>query len=176
MKIRTFTGRLVNPLRLRPEDIDIRDIAHALSLTCRWGGHCRKHYSVAEHSVYVSWYLPHELKLYGLLHDSTEAYLCDIPRPVKHSFWFWPYRWIERRAWKVIASTFGLPIKEPARVKAADTRVMFTEQAALMNRPNAPQEGSLYKSLKIWGLSPEEAEEVFLETFRSLTEAVACQP
>src|SRR5690606_5290032 len=76
--MQTFTGRAVYPLDLRPDDIDIQDIAHALSMQCRYAGHTRQFYSVAEHSVHVArWcrqYGP-AAALEGLLHDATEAYL-----------------------------------------------------------------------------------------------------
>ena len=70
-------------LRPNPSEIDIRDIAHALSLTCRFGGHCRTFYSVAEHSIRVALELPEWAKLFGLLHDAHEAYLHDVPSPIK---------------------------------------------------------------------------------------------
>lgn len=63
--IQTFTGRRFWPLDPRPEDVCIEDIAHALSLKCRFGGHCTRFYSVAEHSVHVSNYVPAEFALWG---------------------------------------------------------------------------------------------------------------
>ena len=91
--IRTFTGRKFWPLSPRPEEIDIQDIAHALSLSCRWTGHTYCHYSVAEHSLRVSLLAQQlilaenssrnnvvitsarEIALWGLLHDASEASL-----------------------------------------------------------------------------------------------------
>jgi 5'-deoxynucleotidase YfbR-like HD superfamily hydrolase len=82
--IETYTGKFVNPLKLKSEDIDIKDIAHALSLTCRFNGHCKEFYSVGEHSIRVSGLLKGlDNQLTGLLHDATEAYMADIARPVK---------------------------------------------------------------------------------------------
>lgn len=88
-RIRTFTGLYVNPLQLRPEDIDHRDLAHHLSLICRYTGACPEHYSVAQHSYYVAVamkkrYGEPEAALAGLLHDAEEAYFNDIASPVKH--------------------------------------------------------------------------------------------
>src|ERR1700724_2684254 len=80
----TFTGRRFYPLSPRVEDVCIEDIAHALSNICRYGGHCREFYSVAQHCNMVSDWMP-EFKLEGLLHDSPEAYIGDMVRPVKHS-------------------------------------------------------------------------------------------
>jgi len=79
----TFTGKKFYPFSPRIEDIDIVDIAHALSLVCRFGGHLPEHYSVAQHSVLVSYLVPTELSLEGLIHDAAEAYIGDIIRPIK---------------------------------------------------------------------------------------------
>jgi len=75
----TFTGKKFFPFAPHPHQIDIRDIAHGLSLLCRFSGQCPYFFSVAEHSIYVA----DNLKLEGLLHDASEAYLADLPRPVK---------------------------------------------------------------------------------------------
>lgn len=86
----TYTGQYVDPRNLRPCDISIQDIQHALANTCRFGGHVPHFYSVAQHSVLVSQYLDacgqdarHQLA--GLLHDAGEAYSPDICRPLKRS-------------------------------------------------------------------------------------------
>lgn len=81
--IQTFTGKKVFPLDIRAQQICIQDIAHALSLKCRFGGHCRTFYSVAEHSIRVSRIVPKHLKLIALLHDAAEAYLPDVCAPIK---------------------------------------------------------------------------------------------
>jgi uncharacterized protein len=81
--IQTFTGRKFDLLEVSPEQIQIKDIAHALSLICRFAGHTRKFYSVADHSIFVSKIVPKNLKLAALLHDAAEAYLGDISRPLK---------------------------------------------------------------------------------------------
>ena len=82
--ITTYTGRLFHPFDPRPEDTDIEDIAHALSLKCRWGGMTRVFYSVAQHCVHVSYHCEAHHALAGLLHDAQEAYAPggDIPSPV----------------------------------------------------------------------------------------------
>lgn len=125
--IRTFTGRAVDPLNLRPEDIDIRDIAHALAMQPRFAGHCRIFYPVASHCIWVSNQLPPELKLFGLLHDASEAYLLDIPTPVKSRI---PgYQDAEKQAMQAVAQAFGLPESfwYHPEVKAADKAALQYE-------------------------------------------------
>lgn len=86
--ITTYTGRHVHPLDPRPEEFCIEDVAHALSMKCRWTGHTRAFYSVAEHSIRVSWFLRDlgfgsQEQLAGLLHDAGEAFLPDVASPIK---------------------------------------------------------------------------------------------
>lgn len=79
----TYSGVCFNPLDPSTAGIRIEDIAHALSNQCRFAGHVRAFYSVAQHSVLVSYLLPPEFQLVGLLHDASEAYLQDMPSPIK---------------------------------------------------------------------------------------------
>ena len=81
--MQTFTGKKFWPLDPRSDDVDIKDIAHSLALTCRFNGQCNLFYSVAQHSVFVSRLVTPSQALAALLHDSTEAYLGDIIRPIK---------------------------------------------------------------------------------------------
>ncbi len=125
-KIRTYGGRIVAPFDLKHEDIDLDDIAHALSNECRYGGHCR-FISVAQHSVLVARHLPIELQLWGLLHDGSEAYLKDIPKPLKVLPQFAFYREAEERILQTISERFDLPWPIPAQVEEADARAWATE-------------------------------------------------
>lgn len=88
MKLHTFTGLQIEALHPKPEQIEIKDIAHALSRQCRYGGMCRDHYSVARHSINVMKAVKImggnlETQFYALMHDASEAYLVDIPTPIK---------------------------------------------------------------------------------------------
>lgn len=139
--MQTHSGRMFYPLDPRPEDVAIADIAHALSLLCRFGGHCKRFYSVAQHSVLVSELLPNHLKLSGLLHDATEAYLVDIPRPLKRCL---PgYTAIESRLAEVIEHALQptaferLQFSHPA-VKQADNIMLVTEARDLLGPQPAP--------------------------------------
>src|SRR5690242_11754504 len=83
--MQTYTGRRFWPLDPRVDDIDIGDIAHHLSLVCRFAGACREFYSVAQHCVGVSYVCDPKDALWGLLHDAAEAYVGDMVRPLKRS-------------------------------------------------------------------------------------------
>ena len=86
--IQTYTGKLIDPFNVEEGDISIEDIAHSLSMQCRFNGHSKRFYSIAEHSINVSLILrimdlPFKTQLLGLLHDASEAYLSDILAPIK---------------------------------------------------------------------------------------------
>lgn len=106
--IQTYTGKKFYPLNPREEDIDIRDIAHALSLEPRWGGATEVPYSVAAHSIAVSQCVPDGHRLAALLHDASEAYLRDIPRPLKRSAIFSEYRFAEIKLQEAIERRFDV--------------------------------------------------------------------
>ena len=165
--ILTHTGRRFFPLAPRVEDIDPRDFAHALSLLCRFNGHCRVFYSVAEHSVRVSRALSPDLALWGLLHDAGEAYLADVPRPLKRNLV--GYREAEERVLRAVATRFGLPWPLPAEVAAADDRLLATEARDLMAPmpPGAPPFAEPFPDTIVpW--SPGDAERKFLDIYQRL--------
>lgn len=132
--MQTFTGRQFFPLSPRPEEIDPVDIAHALSLICRYGGHVRRFYSVAEHCVLMSHSVPEEFALAALLHDATEAYVGDMVRPLKNHMR--GYREVEAGVAFAIAFRFDLPHPLtpvlPPPVAEADNRILLDERAALL--------------------------------------------
>lgn len=135
--IQTFTGRVFYPLDPRPGDICFADISHPLSQLCRFGGHSRHFYSVAEHSSILCEYFlrrgDRDLARWALMHDATEAYLVDVPRPLKASL---PaYRVHEARLMSAICARFGLPEEEPDAVREADRRILTDEARALMAPP-----------------------------------------
>jgi hypothetical protein len=175
--MQTFTGRAFYPLDPRGEDIDVLDIAHGLSLLCRYGGQCARFYSVAEHCVLMSRAVAPENALWALLHDATEAYMGDLIRPLKRAL---PdYAQAELNLMLVIASRFGLrwdynrPGGEPAEVKAADTRILVDERAALMTL--APQPWTALENVEPLGViircwSPVRAEIEYLDRLAELTD------
>ena len=133
--IMTRSGIAIDPLHPRAEDIVIEDIAHALALTNRFGGHTKIPYNVANHCVLVSLALEIErpdLALKGLLHDGAEAYACDLPRPLKRQEVFAPYRLAMDYLQSVIYQAFGLTDDEPDALHLIDRRMFRTEQRDLM--------------------------------------------
>lgn len=167
--IQVYTGRFFDVLNPRPEDIDIRDIAHALSLQCRYGGHVERFYSVAQHSVLVSSLVPAEDALWGLLHDASEAYLVDLPRPVKHNTGIGTvYREIEEKIMPAMAERFGLPWPEPPSIFIADNRLLFTEKRDLL-KPGLEWGMAMEPyPFRIEPWPPEVAESRFKKRFREL--------
>lgn len=129
-KIGTFTGRLVDPMNLQPSDIDIWDIAHSLSLKCRYNGHCFVFFSVGEHSVLLSKAVPPRLARVALLHDAAEAYVCDLPRPIKELL---PaYVEAEHRILERILLWFDVDSDLLDELKPYDHRICVDEMEALM--------------------------------------------
>lgn len=177
--IQTYRGRQFYPLRPRLDDIDIDDIAHALSLQCRFNGHCRVFYCVAEHSVRVMRLLQQQdhdgdIVLWGLLHDAAEAYLSDLPRPLK--MMMPQFGQTEDVLLRAIIEHMGLTWPMPEAVRIADDMLLVTEARDVMAPPPAP-----------WGfavgldplpdliepISPTQAEADFLAAYHQLTSSRA---
>jgi uncharacterized protein len=172
----TFTGKKFYHINPQPEMVDIFDIAHALSMLCRWTGHPRFHYSVAQHSYYASFIAPPKFAFDALMHDASEAYLGDMNRPLKHFTAAGPaYLEIEEKVESVIFKKFGVRFPLPEAVKDADTQMLYAEKAQLMNVTEATQ----YEAKK-WGRdeteanivierwTPRRAEKMFLNRFTEL--------
>lgn len=165
--IQTYTGRAFDLLDPQPDMVVVEDIAHALSNICRFTGHTRAFYSVAEHSVHVAEIVPEELHLQGLLHDAAEAYIQDIATPLK---WLLPdYKLIEQRVWKAVAAKFNLPDDLDQQVKDADLRMLLTERRDLMGTPPRPWDAR-YEAIppvswNICPLSSQHARHAFLRVY-----------
>ena len=167
--IATYTGGVFFPLAPRVEDVRIRDIAHALSMLCRFAGHTRGFYSVAQHSVLVSRLCSQQDALWGLLHDASEAYLSDIVSPLKRASGMGGYRVIEQRVQLVIAQAFNLPPAEPSSVKAADQALLRIEQRDLVTMPDGwdVHVPPHHKRIEPWTHAESEAQ--FLARFLELS-------
>jgi hypothetical protein len=171
--MQTFTGRAFYPLDPRPSEIDPLDIAHALSLICRFGGHVDRFYSVAEHCVLMSYAVAPEHALWALLHDATEAYVGDMVRPLKRSM---PaYCEAEDRLMQVICDRFGIGHECPAEVKAADNRILLDERFAVLGPHPKPWHQDLERlqplGVRIEGWHPRQAEDRYLIRLDQLTSA-----
>ncbi|VWC96208.1 hypothetical protein BCO18175_03727 [Burkholderia contaminans] len=179
--ILTASGRYFDFLSPDPDSIVIEDIATALSRICRFTGHTTRFYSVAQHSVLVSYLVPQEFALQGLLHDASEAYLGDVSSPLKQLL---PdYKVIEKRVERAILERFGLPFPLHPSIKDVDLRALVGERRDFMPEPidsyrvtdsvawswtdgveAAPDEPR-------YAFTPEEARAMFLDRYKTLTNA-----
>lgn len=169
--IQTYSGKKFYALDPQPEDICIEDIAHALSRMCRYAGHCNRFYSVAEHSILLADYLPNKYKLAALLHDASEAYLVDIPRPFKP--YLTNYYDLEAKIMDAIYAKFDVDCGFHDEIKAVDTRILNDEREQNMNKSdNKWDDYGLPLGIKLRFYSPNEAEAHFLDLFDALTGGV----
>lgn len=167
--IQTYTGRKFHPFEPRLEDIDIEDIAHSLSLQCRFSGHCKEFYSVAQHCVIAASNASPENALWVLLHDAPEAYLTDIPRPLKRLPEFRFYKIFENQLMQQICQKYGLPLEEPAEVKEIDLKMLVTEARDVMSNlhPEWHYKEPEYEAYPdpIDCMTPQEAKHAYLQMF-----------
>lgn len=170
--IQTLSGKYINFVDTTHNEYDINDIAHALSNLCRFTGHCKCFYSVAQHSVHASYLVAPKFAFEALMHDRIEAYMGDMSSPLKHLM---PdFKIIEKRLEHDSAPWFYLPSSMSAEVKMADLIMLATEKRDIMKE--APD--------VVWGIlkciepapeiiepwSPDIAEEKFLHRFYELWE------
>lgn len=159
----TYTGLKFHPFDPSADEFDILDIAHALANACRYAGHVKRHYSVAQHSVYVSVLCPERIALEGLLHDAAEAYCCDIPRPIKRGL---PdYVALEHAIEKVVREKFGLVVDPFVKtvdliVFSCEARDLFLTTSLDWDRPMKAD-----PRITIEPTNPVQAEAEFLRAY-----------
>jgi 5'-deoxynucleotidase YfbR-like HD superfamily hydrolase len=173
--LQTVSGRWVNPFDPDPAQIDPGDIARALANQCRFGGHSRTFYSVAQHSVIVSELVEQrggdvEDVFAALMHDATEAYLGDMPHPLKHrSALGSAFKTAEDQLERVIRRRFAIKPDVP-EVKRADRALLATERRAFSAEswhwPELEGVEPLELELEAW--SPDEAAEAFARRYAEL--------
>ncbi len=163
--LETYTGKYFYPLDPNPANIDIIDIAHALSMLCRFGGHCLLFYSVAEHSVRASQIATHD-KLAILLHDAAEAYFADIAGNLK--YYVSGLEEIERNILETIYRKFGINHFDETEVERVDWIMLATEARDLMHNTSGWFLPELPLAEKIMPVSPGEARKLFLLEFSVL--------
>lgn len=130
MYFTTISGKNVDLYRPLPSMISLEDIAHALSLICRFNGHVHKFYSVAEHSVLLSKLVPEEYALSALFHDAAEAYTGDITRPMR--LHLAGLEDVETRINAIIIEKFEIKVRfHCEEIKHADKRMLVTERPEL---------------------------------------------
>ncbi len=142
----THGGKMYNYLDPHPDMIAIEDIAHALSHMCRFNGHTNLFYSVAQHSMSVAYRMPGtaEEKLAALLHDAAEAYMCDIPSPLKP---------LLGPAYRDLYDACQSTINEALHVPPAGEQVALYDRAA-----------AVFEAQAFFGFSMEELESYGYDT------------
>lgn len=153
--LHTYSGLRVDVFNPTPDMFCIEDIAHALSNICRFGGHTNKFYSVAEHCVRVSHLVKPEFKLQALLHDASEAYIWDMPTPIKSKLV--GYEGIENGIMLCIAKKFGFSWPMADQVHEADKEMLKCEWCDLFSGNIQTNE-----------IKPKKAKGLFLFTFCKL--------
>lgn len=176
--MKTSQGNKFFPSEPHKTTFDIKDIAHALSNLCRFGGHTKRFYSVAQHSLLVadivkSWGGSPDAELWALMHDSTEAYMIDLPTPIKATMPIYAER--EHELMALITNSFDLPnhgehTQLPSIVKLADAVALVTEARQLMRDGlkdwSERQQRIASHPIRIVSLIPAEAKRAFLARYK----------
>lgn len=184
MRVAVISGRLIDPSNFGPADWDLLDVAHPLSHQCRFAGHTTSHYSVAQHSrsvAILARQLAHEngmpegvqiqAQMQGLLHDAHEAYVIDLPKPIRDSVGFEAYRALEAKMFDTIMRLHGLPTTMMDVVRLADEIMLVSEaehfwgKEACSTWPGLPKHE---RRVKIEWQLPHEARIFFERMYREL--------
>ncbi|RUV05228.1 hypothetical protein EOB36_00705 [Mesorhizobium sp. M6A.T.Cr.TU.017.01.1.1] len=162
------SGAILDFLDPWSSEFTIDDIAHGLSLICRYSGQCDRFYSVAEHCVHVS-EVAKDHAYAALMHDAAEAFVGDVTRPLKQLL---PaYKAIESDVEIAICNRFYVPYPIPDAVKKADLRVLAAEQAQIMPAGAdgwAQAAGVIPAEITVKSYPPSEAKAIFLQRFERL--------
>lgn len=186
--MQTYSGRKFYPLAPLVDDIELMDVVHGLAMTCRYGGQCRRFYSVAEHCLIVSSLVEQHARNAGmaepevralareaLMHDSSEAYIGDMIRPLKHQPEMIEFRRAEAAIETAIFAKFGIVSthESHAIIKTIDNRILVDEISQLMPLPEMYLESPLLAEESPFGVKlacwePQRAQEQFMARYREL--------
>lgn len=147
--IDTYTGVHFDCWNIKQDDIRIHDIGVALGNVCRFSGHTPWHYSVAQHSLLMSYQVPERFALEALLHDAAEAYMGDVPAPIRSGLSC--YNAVMELVEAAIASKYGLVYPWPDKVIEADKRMFATECVAFG------------RNTKLYGMLHPAYDDVYIE-------------
>ena len=185
-----YSGREVDIFNLKPEDINIEDIAHSLSNLCRFGGHCLFNYSVAQHSFLCSLEPGTKKEKFSfLLHDASEAYVNDLVRPIKHRPELKKYRDLEDDVQRIIFEKFGLDYPFSEKIHQVDNKVLIKEIKELIimkhevldfskkNNLNYIESHKKLKEIKLKNctfekISTDDAKKLFVDRFFELKNSI----
>lgn len=173
--IRLLSGAMFDYADPAACDVQIGDIAGALSKVCRFAGHIRFFYSVAQHAVNVSRIVPASHAFTALMHDTAEAFTNDLPTPLKHAF---PaFHTLEARIEAAMAAQFGFAWPMPEEVRRADLTMLAVEKAflkrddsrwAVLDEITVAEMFAAAVVAELRPLTPAEAERLFLERFNEV--------
>jgi 5'-deoxynucleotidase YfbR-like HD superfamily hydrolase len=173
--IQTYSGKKFDIINPTTEMLDIKDIARSLSMRVRFSGHINKPYTVAQHSVFVSRVVEASDKAtkddirWGLMHDAAEAYIMDIPRPIKKLIPL--VSQIEEKILQLVAKRFGLEFPFSDLVVRADDVALVSEAYELLDGGPIENWAKCYKVntvLPIKCATWLQSEKEFLKRFKEL--------
>lgn len=174
--VTTRDGHLFYFDQLNVESIPLHSVAHSLSQQCRFNGHIEEHYSVAEHSVHISHLVLEyggspDTALYGLLHDASEAFMGDMPRPLKKMF---PaFSNLESRIMEKYCELYSIDDPDVKMVQWLDCNIVRDEAEKFYAEP--PEWTKEYASVihpdRLLGWDAMAVKYIFLEQFQHLQEA-----
>jgi len=177
--VQTFSGKKFSLFHPDPESIDLHDIAHALSMQCRFNGHTKRFLSVAEHSWWVSHLVKPEYALTALMHDAGEAYISDIPKPFKLTLGYY-IELIEQQVLDALGDKLGFDSTLSSEIKDADVEMLVYEREQALHPsklvwspyiesfvPYLAKARGIEVELNFW--TPEYAKNMFLARYAELT-------
>lgn len=169
--ITTYTGKHFDPVNPDMTQVDIQDIAHALSMICRGNGHVKTFFSVGQHCINaareaIERGYSQRVILACLLHDACESYMSDVPRPLKASM---PeYVHIENKLLELIYEKFlgsNLTLEETAMVKQIDNDLLYYDLKELLGEISSESAPKLSIKLDYQLIPFAQVEQAYLDIY-----------